>query len=86
MFFFSYCAAKVIVDRETGRSRGFGFVNFNDETAATAAISEMDGKVCIECSNSVFVYDICFCLLVNLMLLGFEISGPEWSKHSGESC
>ncbi|XP_010435219.1 PREDICTED: glycine-rich RNA-binding protein 2, mitochondrial [Camelina sativa] len=36
--------AKVIVDRETGRSRGFGFVNFSDETAASAAISEMDGK------------------------------------------
>ncbi|KAG2325919.1 hypothetical protein Bca4012_040391 [Brassica carinata] len=36
--------AKVIVDRETGRSRGFGFVNFNDENAATTAISEMDGK------------------------------------------
>ncbi|XP_010450153.1 PREDICTED: glycine-rich RNA-binding protein 2, mitochondrial-like [Camelina sativa] len=36
--------AKVIVDRETGRSRGFGFVNFSDESAASAAISEMDGK------------------------------------------
>uniref|UniRef100_A0A1J3F071 Glycine-rich RNA-binding protein 2, mitochondrial n=2 Tax=Noccaea caerulescens TaxID=107243 RepID=A0A1J3F071_NOCCA len=36
--------AKVIVDRESGRSRGFGFVNFSDETAANAAISEMDGK------------------------------------------
>ncbi|VVB01261.1 unnamed protein product [Arabis nemorensis] len=36
--------AKVIIDRESGRSRGFGFVNFSDETAANAAISEMDGK------------------------------------------
>ncbi|KAF8048841.1 hypothetical protein N665_2379s0003 [Sinapis alba] len=36
--------SKVIVDRDTGRSRGFGFVNFSDETAANAAISEMDGK------------------------------------------
>ncbi|KAG2314518.1 hypothetical protein Bca4012_065214 [Brassica carinata] len=36
--------SKVIVDRDTGRSRGFGFVNFSDDSAANAAISEMDGK------------------------------------------
>ncbi len=35
--------AKVIMDRETGRSRGFGFVTFAEETGAKAAL-EMDGK------------------------------------------
>lgn len=35
--------AKVITDRETDRSRGFGFVSFNDEAAADTAIQEMDG-------------------------------------------
>jgi cold-inducible RNA-binding protein len=35
--------AKVITDRETGRSRGFGFVTFANEEGATKAISEMDG-------------------------------------------
>ena len=35
--------AKVITDRETGRSRGFGFVGFADGAAATTAIAEMDG-------------------------------------------
>ena len=34
--------AKVITDRETGRSRGFGFVTFEDAEAATTAISEMN--------------------------------------------
>ena len=35
--------AKVITDRETGRSRGFGFVTFSNDEGATKAISEMDG-------------------------------------------
>jgi len=34
---------KVITDRETGRSRGFGFVTFAEADAATSAVSEMDG-------------------------------------------
>ena len=35
--------AKVIVDRETGRSRGFGFVTFADDEAASTAIDVMVG-------------------------------------------
>jgi cold-inducible RNA-binding protein len=35
--------AKVITDRETGRSRGFGFVTFANDEGATKAIAEMDG-------------------------------------------
>jgi superfamily II DNA/RNA helicase len=36
-------AAKVVVDRRTGRSRGFGFVDM-DETAAGQAIGALDGS------------------------------------------
>ncbi len=36
--------AKVITDRESGRSRGFGFVTFEDASAADAAIAEMNGS------------------------------------------
>ena len=35
--------AKVITDRESGRSRGFGFVTFEDSDSAQEAISKMDG-------------------------------------------
>lgn len=35
--------AKVINDRETGRSRGFGFVTMADDAAAQKAIAAMNG-------------------------------------------
>jgi cold-inducible RNA-binding protein len=35
--------AKVITDRDTGRSRGFGFVTFQDSGAGEQAVSAMDG-------------------------------------------
>jgi cold-inducible RNA-binding protein len=37
--------AKVITDRETGRSRGFGFVTLDDGSAGDAAIKAMDGAM-----------------------------------------
>ncbi len=35
--------AKVITERDTGRSRGFGFVTFTDASAAQEAIAGLDG-------------------------------------------
>ncbi len=35
--------AKVISDRDTGRSRGFGFVTFENPEAGGKAIAEMNG-------------------------------------------
>jgi len=36
--------AKVITDRETGRSRGFGFVTFTDDSSAADAVGALDGS------------------------------------------
>ncbi len=36
-------SAKVIMDKMTNQSRGFGFVEMSDDAAAKKAISELDG-------------------------------------------
>jgi RNA recognition motif-containing protein len=35
-------SAKVITDKFTGKSRGFGFVEMSDDASATKAIAELD--------------------------------------------
>lgn len=37
-------SVNVIVDRETGRSRGFAFVEFETQEGARAALEALDGK------------------------------------------
>lgn len=37
-------SAQVIMDRATGRSRGFGFVEMDDDAAGREAIEKLDGS------------------------------------------
>lgn len=38
--------AKVVIDRLTGRTKGYGFVRFADESEQVRAMSEMQGVLC----------------------------------------
>ncbi|MCC5832790.1 MAG: RNA-binding protein [Chlamydiales bacterium] len=40
----SITSVQLISDRETGRSKGFGFVEISNEDEATNAIQELNGK------------------------------------------
>jgi RNA recognition motif-containing protein len=37
-------SAKILIDRETGRSRGFGFVEMPNQSEAETAITQLNGK------------------------------------------
>ncbi len=37
-------SVKIIIDRETGRPKGFGFITMSDTVAAKNAIEELNGK------------------------------------------
>jgi len=37
-------SARVITDRDTGRSKGFGFVEYTDEANNQKAVDQLDGK------------------------------------------
>lgn len=39
-------SAQVIMDRDTGRSKGFGFVEMSNQQEANAAIAGLNGKDC----------------------------------------
>jgi RNA recognition motif-containing protein len=37
-------SVKILIDRETGRSRGFGFVEMPNQSEAETAIAQLNGK------------------------------------------
>ena len=37
-------SAKIVTDRDDGRSKGFGFIEMADDAAAEAAVAQLDGQ------------------------------------------
>lgn len=49
-FVWCMCLARVVTDRVTGYSRGFGFVRYDNLEGAANGIKGMDGKVLVHIS------------------------------------
>nr|KJB28117.1 hypothetical protein B456_005G028100 [Gossypium raimondii] len=75
--------ARVIADRDTGRSRGFGFVNFADDESASNALSAMDGQV-RKTNNYLYAEHVSFELQIDRFVL--KISGTPREKYSSKLC
>lgn len=50
-----FSAARVVTDRMSGYSKGFGFVRYATLEEAEAGIKGMDGKVRLICSLSMYI-------------------------------
>lgn len=60
--------ARLIMDKRTGRTKGFGFVTFETEVEAQNAIKALNGKVCFSpglaiLSGCLVVYLFVTCIL-----------------------
>lgn len=88
----AYDAAKVITDRDTGRSRGFGFVNFASEESASSALSGMDGQVfmCFSFLDIIMTAQVSCNYAANLptYVITYDCvcAGFAWAKHSSRLC
>lgn len=55
--FFGLDSARIIIDRDTGKSKGYGFITYTSSEEAAAAVTAMDGKVIFQ------IIWLCLCLL-----------------------
>ncbi|KAL0432475.1 UNVERIFIED_CONTAM: Polyadenylate-binding protein RBP47 [Sesamum latifolium] len=73
-------AAKVVIDANTGRSKGYGFVRFGDDNERSQAMTEMNGVYCSSrpmhwCSNTKEVIWLSATILITRIPKG--INGEE---------
>lgn len=72
-------------DKDTGRSRGFGFVYFANDNDATCAKDSMDGKVCNILILPAFQYSVILSQMIHFSVLVF--GWPNTNQiHSEQKC
>lgn len=53
-----FLLAKIVIDRVSDRSKGFGFVTYASEDEAQKAIKELNGKVGLHFIFSFFIFPL----------------------------
>ena len=74
----SRLAVKVICDHVSGKSKGYGFVQFTSEDDAHIALKEMDGQVNLECHGLLCLHYNTKMLLPYLLMLCFMLPFSHW--------
>lgn len=59
----SFLKAKVVRDRRTGKSKGYGFVSFKNSDDFIKAMREMDGNFMIDYFNQILEYNVKYNIL-----------------------
>ncbi|KAF3674480.1 putative wall-associated receptor kinase-like 2-like [Capsicum annuum] len=83
---------KVICDHKSGQSKGYGFVKFTSETAASKALKEMDGQaysIKKETILQIYVQESAIgelSVATHPLLLGFDIYPAEESNEITALC
>ncbi|PKA56115.1 Polyadenylate-binding protein RBP47 [Apostasia shenzhenica] len=70
--------AKVVIDANTGRSKGYGFVRFGNDNEKTLAMTEMNG---IYCSSR----PMRICAATPRKISGSNVASPQGSQSDGDS-
>jgi len=81
-------SARVVYDRESGRSRGFGFVTMSDESEMNDAVAALDGQVLLKffVKLSMVTYRIVMGYIHkenSLKLTAFEIASSVCCQRAG---
>lgn len=66
-------SVRIMVEKDSGRSRGFGFVSYDSPDAAALAIKELNGYAVRIKIVLVWLFNLrCYSLLISFLLIAFQ--------------